>query len=293
MLRKLAALALLLIPAVATSDDEPAMIWLAEGTNNRVYFLGSIHLLRAQDHPLPAILETVYDDAEQLVMELDMDDLDPFALIESMVSFGILKDGRTLEDVMGAEMYAEAVTAAGEIDIPIELLEKSEPWLAAMTVQEMVMMRVGFEAQHGIEMYFTSKAANDGKAITGLETAEQQLGFLDGLSTETQNRWLLQSLVEAVRLELVIDEMVQAWRDGDAEFLERELLREMDAYEELHQAILVDRNKRWIAPLVDLLDDEDDYLVIVGAAHLVGDDSVPDLLSREGVRIKQLHESVR
>ena len=42
-----------------------------------------------------------------------------------------------------------------------------------------------------------------------------------------------------------------------------------------------------------LLDDSADYLIVVGAAHLVGEKGVPDLLSKQGVRIKQLHESVR
>ena len=77
------------------------------------------------------------------------------------------------------------------------------------------------------------------------------------------------------------------------QFLEKELLLEMDGYPELHNAILVDRNKSWVAPIIDLLDDRDDYLVIVGAAHLVGANGVPDLLSKRGVRIRQLNESLR
>ena len=67
----------------------------------------------------------------------------------------------------------------------------------------------------------------------------------------------------------------------------------MAEYPEMHDAILVARNERWVDQIVEMLDSEEDILVIVGAAHLVGEDGVPDLLSKEGVRIKQLHESVR
>jgi uncharacterized protein len=250
-------------------------------------------VLREQDHPLPDIVEDVYDEAEQLVMEIDMDDIDPFAALQFLMQNGVLQGDSTLEGVMGAEMYAQAQAAAAELDIPMEMLEKSEPWLAAMTVQEMIMMRVGFKAEFGIEMYLMAKASADGKSITGLETVEQQLGFLDGLSTDTQNRWLLQSIEEGGRMEMLIDEMVAAWRKGDVQFLEQELLLEIDTYPELHNAILVDRNKNWIRPIIDLLDDRDDYLVVVGAAHLVGNNGVPDLLSKQGVRIKQLHEPLR
>lgn len=292
MRNALAALFLLLYALVARGG-EPAMIWIAEGDTNRVYLLGSIHVLRETDHPLPGAVEVVYDDAERLVMEIDMDDIDPLAALQVLMSYGVLEGDTTLQDIMGPEAYAQARASAAEINIPMELLDKTKPWLAAVTVQEMIMMRVGFKAEHGIEMYLTSKATADGKPITGLETVEQQLGFLDSLPTETQISWLLQSIAEAQNLETLVDEMVVAWRSGDVKFLEEKLLFEMDAYPELRDAILIDRNKSWVEPIMALLDDSDDYLVVVGVAHLVGDNGVPDLLSKHGVRIKQLHESVQ
>jgi len=291
MRNALAALVILLVAGVAHGDDEPAMIWIIKGDANIVYLLGSIHVLRESDHPLPEVLEMIYDEAEQLVMEIDMDDLDLVSTMQFLTSHGVLKGDQTLRDVMGPEMYAAAEAAAAAIDIPLEMLAKTEPWLAAITVEEMVMNRAGFNAAHGIEMYLTNKAVADGKAITGLETIEEQLGFLDGLSIDTQNRWLLQSMSEAERTEKVIVELIAAWRRGDTAFLEETLLSEFDEYPELHDLILINRNKKWVGPIMALLNEDDDYLIVVGAAHLVGEESVPDLLSKQGVRIRQLHES--
>ena len=291
MRNALVALVILLVSCVAHGDEEPAMIWIIKGDTNNVYLLGSIHVLRESDHPLPDVLEIIYDDAEQLVMEIDMDDLDPVSTMQFLTSHGVLTGDRTLRDIMGPEMYARAEASAAAIDIPIEMLAKAEPWLAAITVEEMVMNRAGFNAAHGIEMYLTNKAIADGKAITGLETIEQQLGFLDGLSIDTQNRWLLQSIMEAERTEEIIVELVAAWRRGDATFLEEMLLSEFDEYPELHDLILINRNRNWVEPIMALLNDDDDFLIVVGAAHLVGEDSLPDLLSKQGVRIRQLHES--
>ncbi|MFQ5609785.1 MAG: TraB/GumN family protein [Woeseiaceae bacterium] len=292
-IKALVTVALCLAPLVTNGEGEPAMIWVAEGEHNRVYLLGSIHLLRERDHPLPQVIDDVYDDSERVVMELDMDDLDPVAMFATLSSLGVLKDGRTLRDIMGEAMYARAERAAAEVEIPIDMLQQSEPWLAAMTVQEILMMRIGFKADKGIEMHLTAKAVSDGKPIDGLETVDEQLGFLDGLSIETQNRWLLYSILEARRLEMMIDDIVAAWRRGDADFVERELLYDMQSYPELHDSLLVRRNHRWVDQIREMLDDQDDYLVVVGAAHLVGDDGVPDLLSNRGVRIRQLHEPVR
>jgi len=293
MRNALAALVILLVAGVAHGDDEPAMIWIIKGDANIVYLLGSIHVLRESDHPLPEVLEMIYDEAEQLVMEIDMDDLDLVSTMQFLTSHGVLKGDQTLRDVMGPEMYAAAEAAAAAIDIPIEMLAKTEPWLAAITVEEMVMNRAGFNAAHGIEMYLTNKAVADGKAITGLETIEEQLGFLDGLSIDTQNRWLLQSMSEAERTEKVIVELIAAWRRGDTAFLEETLLSEFDEYPELHDLILINRNKKWVGPIMALLNEDDDYLIVVGAAHLVGEESLPDLLSKQGVRIRQLHEPIQ
>jgi uncharacterized protein YbaP (TraB family) len=39
-----------------------------------------------------------------------------------------------------------------------------------------------------------------------------------------------------------------------------------------------------------LLGDDQDYLVIVGALHLVGEDGVPALLEQRGFSVSQMHE---
>jgi len=293
MRNALVTFVILLVSCVAHGDDEPAMIWVIKGNTNNVYLLGSIHVLRESDHPLPDVLEMIYDDAERLVMEIDMDDLDPVSTMRFLTSHGVLKGDKTLQDIMGPKMYAEAEATAAAIDIPIDMLAKTEPWLAAITIEEMVMTRAGFSATHGIEMYLTGKAVADGKAITGLETIEEQLGFLDGLSIDTQNRWLLQAISEAGQTEKIISELIAAWRRGDVSFLEEILLSEFDEYPELHDSILINRNRNWVAPIMELLNEDDDYLIVVGAAHLVGEESVPDLLSKQGVRIRRLHEPIQ
>ena len=38
------------------------------------------------------------------------------------------------------------------------------------------------------------------------------------------------------------------------------------------------RNRRWVERILALLDDDEDYLVVVGALHLVGDYGLPCLL---------------
>lgn len=278
------------LPVLADESGHPVTLWKVAGAQNSVYLLGSIHLLRAKDYPLPTILDTAYDDAEVLVMEIDMDDLNPLAAQAAFTTYGIIQGEQTLQDLMGDELYERALSAANAIDIPLDMLSKTEPWYAAMTVEIMMLSRIGFNPALGIEMYMMSKASSDNKPIEGFETVEQQVQFLDGMSLDAQREMLLSTLDESAKMGEMMDELIDAWRHGDVSFLESGMLVELEKHEELNKALVTDRNARWVTRIDELLNNADDYLIIVGALHLVGPDSVPTQLQNIGYDVRQLSE---
>jgi len=87
-----------------------------------------------------------------------------------------------------------------------------------------------------------------------------------------------------------MDAMIEAWRNGDVQFLEDNLLADMANYPELNQVVVVDRNLAWTRDIEALLDDSDDYLIIVGTLHLVGANGVPELLKSRGHQVVQLSQ---
>jgi uncharacterized protein YbaP (TraB family) len=191
---------------------------------------------------------------------------------------------------MGDELYEQAVVAADAIDIPLEMLGKTEPWYAAMTIEIMMLDRIGFNPTLGIEMYMMSKAQDDGKRIDGFETVEEQIQFLDGMSMQAQRDMLMSTLTESAKLGEMMDELIDAWRHGDVAHLESGMLDDLAKHEELNKALVTDRNSRWVDRIEGLLDDDDDYLIVVGALHLIGRDGVPKQLERSGYTVRQLSE---
>ena len=191
---------------------------------------------------------------------------------------------------MGARLYAEAEELAEALQIPLTILEKSEPWFAAINIEMMMLMRIGFDPMQGIEYHLSGLATGDNKEILGLETTREQLEILDNLSSEAQREMLMQTLSDSLEIADAMDEMVNAWRYGDIEFLEDSLLDDMQEFEELHEAIVVQRNKNWVEDIQKLLNKDDDYLIIVGALHLVGEEGVPRLLSQRGLEVRQLYQ---
>lgn len=285
------AIPILAISATASADGNPLPLWKLDGERNRIYLLGSVHLLREGDYPLPSAFYEAYEDADTLIMELDMDDLDPASAQQVVARLGTIQDGRTLAELMGDGPYAEALDIAGKIGIPLPAFATSEPWLAAITVEQLVLTRIGFDSSLGLESHLVSRASGDRKNILGLEEFAQQLSYLDSLSMESQRSLLLETLREAQDLGAMMDGLVAAWRTGDLQYLESHMLEDMQTYPEIYEALVVARNRDWTAQIADLLDDSEDYLIVVGALHLVGEDSVPAMLRGRGATVTQMRQA--
>ena len=285
------ALLIGLLATLAAPDGQARdqhVLWTVEGQRNTIYLLGSIHVLRPGDGGLPLAAERAYDDAEQLVMEIDLDEAaaDPSAMLATMQQAALLPDGKTLRGVLGAD-YESIHERAGESGLDLAMLDRFAPWFVATLLLQMELAKRGFAPELGIEARLASRAGDDGKPIQGLETAEQQFAVLGGLPLEEQKRFLLMTLEESTQLDAQVDELVGAWQAGDTDALARMLSDEFDDFPELYRPLTEDRNRAWVEQLDDLLDDRDDYLVVVGALHLVGRNSVVDLLRQRGHTVTQ------
>jgi uncharacterized protein YbaP (TraB family) len=282
-------LAWLLGSAATAHGREQSILWTVEGRHNTVYLLGSIHVLRREDAELPAAAVRAYEDAERLVMEMDMDDptqTGPGAMLAATERAALLPEGQTLHEVMGDD-YAAVQAAFSRAGLDAALLDRYAPWFAAVTLLQLELAQRGFVPQYGIEQQLVARAAKDDKPIRGLETAQEQLGLLAGLPPPLQQRFLLMTLEESAHLDQELAELLRAWRTGDAPALARLLSAEYDAFPELYRPLSEDRNRAWLATLTDLLDDREDYLVVVGALHLVGRHGVVELLEQRGYEVEQ------
>lgn len=289
--RRFAALLACLIaaaPWLATGAERFTPVWQIDNARNTVYLLGSVHLLRQSDYPLPQRISAAYEDADVLFMELDMDDADPVATQSLMNELGMIGDGRELRDLMGPALYAEAERHAARVDIPLAMLANAKPWFAAVTVDNLIIMRLGFDPDYGIESHLTKRARADGKDVLGLETMREQMEFLDSLSLGAQRELLLQSLADGADAGEMMDGLIDAWRHGDVQFMQHELLDELSRYPELYRTLVVERNKRWSERIDGLTDAMENYLIVVGVMHLVGEHGVPALLRQRGHQVRQL-----
>jgi hypothetical protein len=289
---KPAALSILLLQflygELALADDTSSRhsLWSLQGKSNTIYLLGSVHFLRPTDE-LPTAVKDAYRDAEKLIMELDMDDLDPLEAQQTTLSLGLLPEGRDLESEVGIAAYRRVAAEAQKLGLDSAMLNRFRPWLAGMTLVQLQLMKQGLDPQSGVEQRLVGWARTDGKEITGLETLQEQLSMLANLPNKQQQEFLLYSVDDAEHASEEVESLITAWRTGDTHGLERILTDGFDKYPDLYRPLTIDRNQRWLTEVEKLLDDRDDYLIVVGTLHLIGKGSLVELLRRRGYRVVQ------
>ena len=275
-----------MLGGVAARADAP--VWAIKGAKNTVYLAGSVHLLRASDSRLPAAFDKAYADSAALVMEIDMDDLNPMEAQGMMLEKGIYAGDETLSGVLGKARFAKLDKQAGDMGIPTEALERFQPWMAAMTLGELQLAKMGFDPNSGVEKQITTHAVADHKQITGFETLNEQLGLLANLSQSDQIKFLDLTLEEMDEMKGETDALLAAWRIGNAAKLASILSEEYGVAPGLYSTLVSDRNRRWVPEIEKLLKSDQNYMVVVGALHIVGKGGLLDLLKAEGFTARQL-----
>ena len=269
------------------ADSALHCLWEVHGRHNTVYLLGSIHVLRPDDYPLAPAVLAAYANSKSLVMEINLAEIDTAQVASEMLASAMLPEGKSLPEILGAQRYSQAASWSHQAGVELSTFDQFAPWFAAEAISQLQLTHLGFEPQSGVEMYFLERARTDGKSIAGLETVRDQISLFTSLSMEVQAEYLMSSLEQASALPQQVADMVRAWQHGDTAWFANQLQSELGQDPALYRSLLTARNRKWIPRIEALLDDDKNYLVIVGTGHLVGPGSVIDLLRKDGIGATQ------
>jgi uncharacterized protein len=282
VLAVLAGIGLGLTPAAA----EPAL-WVVKDKQSTLYLFGTFHVLpTGADWETPKIAKA-FGDSKELWLELVDDDVktvlplisryghDPAHPLSSLVSAGDLK---------------RLDQAAKEAGLPGEAaLEQIRPWMAALTLTAVPIKAAGFNPEDGADHVLRRQAEAQGKTLHAFETAEQQIKIFADLPASDQLELLQSTLDEIGDGPAKIEEMAQAWRDGDLSATEK-LFAEFQEpqYQAVYKSLIVDRNRAWADRLAERLKTgQGQIFVAVGAGHLVGPDSLIVALAKHGIKAER------
>jgi uncharacterized protein YbaP (TraB family) len=283
------ALILLLFFTAAGVQAETS-VWVVKSPKATVYLAGSCHVLRASDHPLPAEFLSAYQDSRKIVFEAPLNDMEKPEYLQKLMLAATYSDGTALKQHLSSQAFSKVEAFCRDRNYPIEQFQLFRPWMLAMTLTMLEMARIGAKSNNGVDYFFNEKAQSDGKTVESLETVDQQIGFLTTMDAGMSNEQVTETIDELREIDTKGPEILQAWKNGDEAKIEALNLKELKEYPKLYQALIVDRNKKWINDIEGYLNSSVNTMVIVGVAHLVGDNGVVDLLRKRGYKVIKLQK---
>ncbi len=263
-------------------------LWVVTGKQNKVYLQASIHMLKPEHYPLSETITTAFGESEVIVFEADLGIMNSPEIAAFMAEKGLLRGDKTLKSVISPETYKATADMLPEIGAQISAFSRFKPWFLAFMLSSLKLQTLGYNPKHGIDFHFYEKARKSDRLTMYLETVRGQIANLDSLTPRVQDEMLARTIEEYDEFESMIEELVAAWQLGDTGPLEAWITETYEEYPELYELLIVKRNRNWIRQIDTFLQSDQDHMVIVGAAHVVGDDGLITMLRTRGYEVRQL-----
>jgi uncharacterized protein YbaP (TraB family) len=287
------------VAAPATSSSGKHPLWKVSSPTNSIYLLGSIHVLRKTDYPLPDVIESAFSNAPVAAFEADINEMQDPAVAIQMLTKCMLPEGETLADRLSPELYKAFTNKVSEVSksltnqasesaMALMMIDRFTPGMAATTLATVQLDKLHLDPKYGLDKQLYDRAKKDGKKTLALETVEFQLNLFTQLSKEEGEVFLKTTLTDMDKLEAELPEFIQAWKNGDPVQLEKLLDEATEQAPGLYKRLISDRNARWIPKIEDMLKQNNNSIVVVGTGHLVGKDNVVQLLAKKGYKVTQL-----
>jgi len=263
-------------------------MWEVESNGNTVYLVGSMHIADDSFYPLPEEFEEAFAEADYLGVEIDISKAADEAQQKLILDLGSYQDGTTLKDHVSSETYTKLGDILKKNGLEPNALDAFKPWVAESTLTSLKSATAGYEASAGVDLYFIQKAIESKLPIIELESYESQLGMFNDFSKELQEETLKATLDNFDVLDDSVNQMAEMWKTGNDEQL-LDLTNNFSDNEEYNKAMLIDRNIGMADKIDGYLksDKKEEYFIVVGAAHYLGEHGIVKLLEDKGYTVER------
>lgn len=281
-------------PTQATQylEGNKSLLWEISGKDLKTpnYLYGTIHIIPKEDFVTGDVLENKIAESDYLVMEVpDITNLTALLALKDEIKN---PDGKQLKEYV----------SEGKYDTLIYLLEEHKN-----------MDKASFEATYGTmkpfglytliqdidmsadlesyEKYFMEVAYNNDLDVDGLETLKDQMDMFCQISYEDIVDQVIDGLSssEDEAASASFEQMVKYYKMQDLDSLENMMFNadEMMMNDKYINMFLYDRNARWIPKMEEMMKTRKCFFA-VGAAHLIGEKGVINLLREQGYTLKPI-----
>ncbi len=276
-------------PFSSYSQSQKNFLWRLQAKNSTIYLLGSIHLLKQDVYPLSRTIESAFDASDFLAVEADIGDISRLNITQ-VLNKAIYQGGDSLEKHISSDAIAVVRKEAERLGLPFELIKMQKPWLLALTMESLELMKAGYDPEYGIDKHFLNKAQGKQK-ILELESFDYQINLLSGFSDTEQELFLLYALKDLDLLTREVDKLIVAWKTGNVRAMETFVTKAVvdeNRFYPIYEKLIIVRNRNMADRIENYLQSGGTYFVVVGAAHLTGSRGIIQLLRNKGYIVEQM-----
>jgi uncharacterized protein YbaP (TraB family) len=260
------------------------------------YLVGSIHALSKKDYPLPKPYDMALKDSTRFLFEFD-----PTRHAEFQKKFEAAAKyppGQDIRSKISPELLAwlrknmftmlpDARGGTGERVVSFDSQLRYKPWWIAQHLAAPASYSKA-SATHGLDNYFVDHAIQSGKEIGGLESVNEHVAVMGGLSDRDGEFMLQDALTQPDNTDKESGRMYKAWRKGDTNALWAGDAPLRSKAPRIAARFVDDRNVKWVPRIEAELKTGKPTAIVAGALHFSGPNSVIALLQKRGYVIEQL-----
>ncbi len=268
----------------------PSLVWRVEGTQGTVYLAGTLHIMKPTLYPLPDVFDLVFSKATQIALEANVllsSKPSRVDVIRSLASGEPVAMRSSMHKSLRKALHTYVKQQGGDIDAVYQV----KPAFLALQISQLNFAALGFTSAFGIEHHFAQRAVQANKSILELEHFSKSLEVLINVPLAVQNKMLASTLSQRDQAMSNIHKLITLWMSGDVDRL-HSLLQDTFAgdvdLELIGQELLDKRNANMLASIESYLAADETTFVMVGAAHLGGENGLLALLAQKGVAVTRL-----
>ncbi len=287
-------LAFFLLLAFAFSANAQ-LLWKISGNGlaQPSYIMGTHHLAPLHIKDSIAGMLKAMDETQQVYGELKMTDVQSPAVMQLMQKMIMIESDTTLQSLLTPQEYELANKYSKEnLKMDLAMVPKIKPAFLINNMTVILYMKKvqNYNPQEQLDSYFQIQAAQQGKAVAGLETPEFQFDLLynkTSLKRQAQQLMCLFNNIDTAIRQL--KDLTVAYMHQDLEAMmkisDERFNNNCDPLPQEIEILIYNRNKSWASMLPSIMKDKPTF-VAVGALHLPGEKGLLNLLKKQGYTVE-------
>ncbi|WP_316366168.1 TraB/GumN family protein [Candidatus Thiodiazotropha sp. CDECU1] len=245
---------------------------------------GTIHSEDPRVTQLPEAVETYFNNADILMLEMSLD-----LMTSARVAGLMLQDADgSLSKQVGKSLAQEATVAMQSLGVPPQVTEFLQPWAVVMTLSAPPQVSGQF-----LDKKLYSKAIAAGKQFQPLESPEEQISVFTSMTIKEQKSLLHNVLDEYQSYPGMYKQLTKAYLARDLDKLvEISFANPMSddpaLQDKVMEQLLTRRNHRMVERM-EAYFNQGKVFIAVGALHLVGEEGLISLLRQRGYTVSRIY----